>query len=225
MDKDRPSAESKTGGQEPPAGPEGLAGLAPESGRARPFRIAADYLTGRLLIATPSIGDSRFQRTVLLICVHDEQQAMALVLNRPLPGLKVPALLKRMGLGAEGVPDAAVLFGGPVERERGYVLHSDDYCANHSTLSVAPGLAMTDTREVLDALGDPQRRPRRFLLALGYAGWGPGQLENEIRQGAWLTCEPDEALVFGGDLHDRWAKALGKIGVQPERLSSQPGRA
>ena len=225
MDKDRPSPESESGGQEPPAGPEGLAGLAPESGRAPQSRIGGDYLEGRILIATPSIGDSRFERTVLLICVHDEQQAMALVLNRPLTGLKVPVLLKRLGLGGEGVPQAPVLFGGPVERERGYVLHSDDYCASHSTISVAPGLALTDTREVLDALGDPQRRPRKFLLALGYAGWGPGQLEAEIRHGAWLTCEPDESLVFGRDYDVRWDAALGKIGVQPERLSSQVGRA
>ena len=225
MDKDRPSAESGSDGQEPHAGPEGRAGLAPESGRARPYRLAGDYLQGRLLISTPSIGDPRFDRTVLLICVHDEQQAMALVLNRPMPGLRVPALLKRLGLGGEGVPDAPVLFGGPVERERGYVLHSDDYCASHSTLSVAPGLALTDTREVLDALGDPQRRPRRFHLALGYAGWGPGQLESEIRQGAWLTCEPDEKLVFGRDHDGRWSAAMAKIGVQPERLSGQVGWA
>ncbi len=225
MDKDRPSAESGSDGQEPHAGPEGRAGLAPESGRFRAHRLAGDYLQGRLLISTPSIGDSRFDRTVLLICVHDEQQAMALVLNRPMPGLRVPALLKRLGLAGEGVPDAPVLFGGPVERERGYVLHSDDYCASHSTLSVAPGLALTDTREVLDALGDPQRRPRKFHLALGYAGWGPGQLEHEIRQGAWLTCEPDDKLVFGRDHDGRWSAALAKIGVQPERLSGQVGRA
>ena len=225
MDKDRPSAESGSDGQEPHTGPEGLAGLAPEGGRARLSRIGGDYLQGRLLISTPSIGDPRFERTVLVICVHDEQQAMALVLNRPLPGLRVPALLRRLGLDGEGVPDAPVLFGGPVERERGYVLHSDDYCASHSTLSVAPGLALTDTREVLDALGDPQRRPRKFHLALGYAGWGPGQLENEIRQGAWLTCEPDDKLVFGRDHDGRWSAALAKIGVRPERLSGHVGRA
>src|SRR3569833_1312812 len=97
MDKDRPSAETESAGQEPLAGPAGLAGLAPEGARSRPFRLDADYLEGRLLIATPAIGDPRFDRTVLLICVHDEQQAMALVLNRPLPGLKVPGLLKRLG--------------------------------------------------------------------------------------------------------------------------------
>ena len=213
MDKDRPSAEAESGSQESPAGHEGRAGLAPEGG------------AGRILISTPSIGDTRFERTVLLVCLHDEHQAMALVLNHPIPGLKMAGLLLRLGLGGERLPQAPVLYGGPVERERGYVLHSDDYHASQSTLSVAPGLALTDTREVLDALGDPQRRPRKYLLALGYAGWGAGQLESEIRQGAWLTCDAEEDLVFGGDFEGRWAAALGKIGVQPERLSSQMGRA
>ena len=225
MDKDRPSVESEAGAQEPHGGHEGLPGLANEAGRDPDARAAGDYLQGRILIATPSIGDSRFDRTVLLVCVHDEHQAMALVLNQAFPGLKVAGLLHRLGVGGEGLPQAPVLYGGPVERERGYVLHSDDYRASQSTLSVAPGVALTDTREVLDALGDPQRRPRQFLLALGYAGWGAGQLESEIRQGAWLTCEADEDLVFSRDLEGRWAAALGKIGVQPERLSSQVGRA
>ena len=224
MDKDGPSAQSKTGGPEPHGGPDDLAGLEPDALNLRSARAGGDYLQGRLLIATPSIGDGRFERTVLLVCVHDDQQAMALVLNRPAPGLKTPALLRRLGIAGD-VPDAPVLFGGPVERERGYVLHSDDYAASHSTLEVAPGLALTDTREVLDALGDPGRRPRRFLLALGYAGWGAGQLETEIRQGAWLTGDPDESLVFGRDFDGRWGAALGKIGVQPERLSAQAGRA
>jgi len=224
MDKDRPSAEGDTAGLEPPAGHEGLAGVDGGDLRLRPLHPADGYLQGRLLIATPSIGDPRFERTVLLICAHDEQQAMALVLNRPLPGLKAPALLRRLGFAA-GAPDAPVFYGGPVERERGYVLHSDDYVASHSSLEVAPGLMLTDTREVLDALGDVQRRPRRFLLALGYAGWGAGQLESEIRHGAWLTCEPDEALVFGRDFDTRWDRALGKIGVRPDRLSSYAGRA
>jgi putative transcriptional regulator len=226
MDKDRPSTEAEPGAPDLPAGPDDLKG--PDGGHAAHARsgpATAGYLQGQLLIATPAIGDQRFERTVLLVCVHDETQAMALMLNRPMQGLKVPALLRRLGLGGKDVPEAPVLSGGPVERERGYVLHTDDYRASHSTLPVAPGLALTDTREVLDALGDPQRRPRRFLLALGYAGWGAGQLESEIRQGAWLTCDADEALVFGRDVDGLWAAALAKIGVQPERLSIQTGRA
>ena len=226
MDKDRPSAEAEPGSPDLPAGPDDLKGReAGQAAGAHPESAQAGYLQGQLLIATPAIGDQRFERTVLLVCVHDETQAMALMLNRPMQGLKVPALLRRLGLGGKDVPEAPVLAGGPVERERGYVLHTDDYVASHSTLPAGPGLALTDTREVLDALSDPQRRPRRFLLALGYAGWGAGQLESEIRQGAWLTCDPDEELVFGRDLDSRWAAALAKIGVQPERLSTQAGRA
>ena len=225
MNKDRPSAETKSGGPEPSAGADALAGARPVDGaRPQPSRAAGHFLQGRLLIATPAIGDSRFDRTVLLTCAHDEDQAMALVLNRPMPGLSVPSLLRRLGFAGDA-PDAPVLYGGPVERERGYVLHTDDYRASHSTLDVAPGLALTDTREVLDALGDAQRRPRRYLLALGYAGWGAGQLESEIRLGAWLTCEADEELVFGPSQDELWTAAMDKIGVRPERLSSQTGRA
>jgi putative transcriptional regulator len=225
MNKDRPSAESESGGPEPAAGADPLAGARPEDGaRPQPSRAAGHFLQGRLLIAAPAIGDPRFDHTVLLVCVHDQHQAMALVLNRPMPGLNAPSLLRRLGIAGDA-PDAPVLYGGPVERERGYVVHTDDYRASHSTLSVAPGLALTDTREVLDALGDDQRRPRRYLLALGYAGWGAGQLESEIRQGAWLTCEADEALVFGRDYDELWASAMAKIGVRPERLSTQAGRA
>ena len=226
MDKDRPSTEAEPGAQDLPAGPDEMEGReAGKAARTRSEPSTGGYLQGHLLIATPAIGDPRFERTVLLVCVHDETQAMALMLNRPMQGLRVPILLRRLGLGGKDVPEAPVLVGGPVERERGYVLHTDDYSASHSTLPVSPGLALTDTREVLDALGDPQRRPRRFLLALGYAGWGAGQLESEIRQGAWLTCEADETLVFGRDIDGRWAAALAKIGVQPERLSAQTGRA
>ena len=226
MEKDRPSRAKPTTGPDLPAGAEDVqtpgAGQGP---RRRPSPEPGHFLQGRLLIATPSIGDPRFERTVLLICVHDEHQAMALVLNRPLKGLSVPALLRRIGLGGQDVPDAPVLFGGPVEPERGYVLHTDDYDAPPSTLAVAPGVGLTDTREVLDALGDARRRPRRFVLALGYAGWGAGQLDAEIRQGAWLIGDADEALVFGPDLEGRWDAALGKIGVRPDRLSAQVGRA
>src|SRR5665213_3136575 len=133
MNKDRPSAETQSGGPEPSAGAETPAGLEPEGGaRPSPPPAAGHYLQGRLLIATPAIGDSRFDRTVLMVCAHDEDQAMALVINRPMPGLKVPSLLLRLGLGDDDIPDAPVLYGGPVERERGYVLHTDDYRASHS---------------------------------------------------------------------------------------------
>jgi putative transcriptional regulator len=185
----------------------------------------SEFLKGRILIAMPGIGDPRFERAVLLLCSHDGEHAMGIVLNRPLEGLSIAGLLQRLGLETEGAPETPVLFGGPVERERGYVLHSDDYESQGSTIAVADGVAMTDTSEVLDALGDATRRPRRALLALGYAGWGPGQLEGELRQGVWLACDPDEDLLFGDDHEHKWSAALAKIGVSPEHLSPQAGRA
>jgi putative transcriptional regulator len=225
MDKNRPSAGPHPGGPERSAALEEPYGrsIDPE-GRTRD-ETAGDFLQGRILIAMPNIGDPRFERTVLLICAHDEQQAMAIALNRPLNGMKVATLLRRIGLGGDNVPEAPVLFGGPVERERGYVLHTDEYCAAQATVQVAEGVSLTDTREVLDALGQDSRRPRRFLLALGYAGWGAGQLESEIRQGVWLTCDADEELVFGDDHAEKWTQALAKIGVSADRLSTQAGRA
>ena len=134
--------------------------------------VASDFLEGRLLIAMPGIDDPRFDRAVLMVCVHDDGQAMAITLNRPLDGLTVKSLFSKLGIQTEGAPETAVLFGGPVETVRGYVLHTDDYTTSGSTLRVAPGVSLTDTREVLDALSDAERRPRRFALALGYAGRG-----------------------------------------------------
>ena len=225
MDKDRPAPSSVA-----PAGPPGglgepAAGSGGRADEARRPSAEPEFLAGRILIAMPGIGDTRFERTILLICAHDEEQAMGLVLNRPIEGLDVPGLLRKLGLPADGAAEAAVLYGGPVERMRGYVLHTDDWSSPGSTAPVTQGVGMTDTREVLDALGDEARRPRRALLALGYAGWGAGQLEHELRQGVWLACDPDEDLLFGEDHASKWTQALAKIGVTPDRLSAQAGRA
>jgi putative transcriptional regulator len=187
--------------------------------------VESDFLEGRLLIAMPGIDDPRFDRAVLMVCVHDDGQAMAITLNRPLEGLTVKSLFGKLGIQTDGAPETPVLFGGPVETVRGYVLHTDDYSTSTSTLRVAPGVSLTDTREVLDALSDEDRRPRRFALALGYAGWGAGQLERELQDGVWLACEPDEELLFGDDYEGKWTRALAKIGVTPDRLSTQAGRA
>ena len=202
-------------------------GLDPLAGRGfDPSSVVeSDFLEGRLLIAMPGIDDPRFDRAVLMVCVHDDGQAMAITLNRPLDGLTVKSLFSKLGIQTEGAPETAVLFGGPVETVRGYVLHTDDYTTSGSTLRVAPGVALTDTREVLDALSDADRRPRRFALALGYAGWGAGQLERELQEGVWLACDPDEELLFGDDYEGKWTRALAKIGVTPDRLSTQAGRA
>jgi len=190
------------------------------------FDAPTEFLNGRLLIAMPGIDDPRFERTVLLVCRHSSEQAMAIAVNRPIDGVTVPTLLERLGINSEiRLPDDPVLLGGPVERERGHVLHSDDYASPGSTMVVGDGVALTATREVLDAMGSQTRRPRHALLALGYAGWGPGQLEREIQENVWLTCDPDEELVFGQDHEWKWSRALAKLGVSAAQLSTQAGTA
>ena len=184
------------------------------------------YLTGRALIAMPGIEDPRFERAVVLVCAHSRDLAMGLTLNRPVDGLTVPSLIEKLGVTSHiTLPKDLVLLGGPVETERGFVLHTDDYVSAGSSTRVMDGVALTGTREVLEAIASHNERPRRSLLALGYSGWGPGQLEREIRDNVWLTCDPDEALLFGHDYEHKWSMALARIGVNAERLSTQTGRA
>ncbi len=185
-----------------------------------------DPLSGRLLIAMPGIGDPRFERAVILVVNHSADDAMGVALNRPLGGLSLPTLLEKLGVRSQiTVEPRAVLVGGPMERERGFVIHTDDFETADATLPVAEGLAMTATREVLEAMGDPARRPRQSILALGCATWSSGQLEQELRDNVWLIAEPSEALVFDDDHDTKWARALGRLGVAPDRLSGVAGHA
>jgi putative transcriptional regulator len=171
----------------------------------------AEFLTGRLLVAMPGIEDPRFERTVLYLCAHDEEQAMG---------------LERLGVKAETqTPSDLVLLGGPMERERGFVLHTDDFSSPDSTMPVADGLGLTATRDVLDAMASRINRPRKSVLALGYASWGPGQLEQELRDNIWLICDADEGLLFDEDHEHKWTRALAKLGISADHLSAQAGRA
>jgi putative transcriptional regulator len=183
------------------------------------------FFSGQLLIAMPGISDPRFERALILVCAHDPEHAMGLAVNRPVEGLTIPDLLQRLEIRSTiRLPPDLVLMGGPVERERGFVLHTDDYQAEFS-LPVGEGVALTATREVLEVMASPGGHPRRSLLALGYAGWGAGQLEREIKENVWLVCDPDEALIFDHDHEGKWARALAKLGVEAERLSWAMGRA
>jgi putative transcriptional regulator len=185
----------------------------------------AGFLSGQLLIAMPGIGDPRFERSLILICAHDAEHAMGIAVNRPVEGLTLPDLLERLEIKVTAaLEDEPVLFGGPVEVERGFVLHTDDYHAQYS-VDVDGGLALTTTREVLEAMGSHNEHPRRAVLALGYAGWGAGQLEQEIRNNVWLTVEPDEDLIFDGDHEHKWSRALEKLGIDPKFLTAEAGRA
>jgi putative transcriptional regulator len=179
-----------------------------------------------MLIAMPGIEDPRFERAVVLICSHDDQHAMGLAVNRPVEGLTVPSLLARLGVEATiELPSDFVLLGGPVSPERGFVVHTNDYLCEDSSVDVGDGVALTNTREVLVAMASHNRRPRRSILTLGYAGWGAGQLESEIREGVWLTCDADHDLLFGDDHEHKWSMALAKIGASAEQLSAHTGRA
>ena len=187
---------------------------------------ASAYFTGRLLVAMPGIEDPRFERSVILLCAHDDVHAMGITINRPVDGLTVAHLLKQLGVApGTGALDDLVLMGGPVEPERGFVLHTNDHAGPAAGLEVGGGVSLTATREILEALAGRVGRPRRALMALGYAGWDAGQLEREIRDSVWLTCEADEGLLFDDDHEHKWSRALAKIGIAAEFLSAVGGRA
>ncbi|MEO0465179.1 MAG: YqgE/AlgH family protein [Pseudomonadota bacterium] len=182
-------------------------------------------LTGRLLIAMPSIGDNRFKRAVILVCAHNEDYAMGLVLNKPMDGLTLPDLLEQLDVPVDiTLPSLAVLDGGPVGNDRGFVLHSADFHSEGATLDVSDDVFMTATRDVLEAMGTDSA-PLQSTLALGYSGWGPGQLELELQENAWLVGVSDADIVFGLEHDQKWARALDKIGVSSGKLQSTPGRA
>lgn len=182
-------------------------------------------LSGKLLIAMPGLGDPRFARSVIFICAHSEEGTMGLVINRPVSDLRFDDLLAQLGIepGRHGA-SPPIYFGGPVEAGRGFVLHSADYRSREATLRVNAGFSMTATLDILQDITSGQG-PASALLALGYAGWGPGQLEEEIRQNGWLTCDAAPDLVFA--MHDagKWAGALASMGVDAESLSAASGRA
>ena len=183
-------------------------------------------LAGRLLIAMPGIGDPRFEQAVILVCAHEPDHAMGLRLDRPAPGVTLRQVLNKLEMaGADTAPESPVLMGGPVERERGFVLHTPDWTAPDMTLVFAEGLALTATRDALGAMLDPAEGPDRAILALGYAGWGEGQVEEELADNVWLIGEPDAALIFD-DAHDtKWSRALATVGVEASKLSTQMGHA
>ncbi|MGY6411731.1 MAG: YqgE/AlgH family protein [Alkalilacustris sp.] len=182
-------------------------------------------LTGKLLIAMPGMADPRFDRSVIYLCSHSEREAMGLIVNKPAPGLRLADLLRQLDI-EEGpaCPDLPVRLGGPVEHGRGFVLHSADYRSNTSTLRVDDRFGMTATLDVLEDIARGAG-PARAMLMLGYAGWGPGQLEGEIARNGWLTAEADPALVFSDADAGKWSRALASLGVDPLLLSAAAGNA
>ncbi len=184
----------------------------------------AEYLTGQLLIAMPNMLDPRFARTVIYMCVHNAEGAMGLVVNKLVDTLTFPELLEQLEIETLGVaPSVPIHFGGPVESGRGFVLHSGEY-RKSGTIMVGETIGLTATIDILQDIA-AERGPKHSLLALGYAGWGPGQLDGEIQQNAWLHVPADDALVFDTDFETKWERAIAKLGIDPSLLSADAGHA
>jgi putative transcriptional regulator len=189
-------------------------------------------LEGQMLIAMPSIGDSRFARSLIYICAHSAEGAMGIVVNRRSRSLNFSDLLVQLDvisakdaiLLPPAVESVQVLRGGPVEKGRGFVLHSPDFQLDAATLPIEGGMCLTATIDILRAMANGAG-PQKAVLALGYAGWAGGQLEDEILQNGWLTCPADEELLFDEDVGAKYDRALRKLGVDPAMLVGDSGHA
>ena len=192
----------------------------------------SSFLDGQMLIAMPSMSDPRFDRSVIFMCAHSNNGAMGIIVNKRAPMISFSELLDRLDILPQenriklpdDVQSMLVQFGGPVEPGRGFVLHTSDYFSADTSLPIDEQVALTATLDILRAIAGGQG-PRRSLLALGYAGWAPGQLEDEIQRNGWLSCTADEDLLFSHDLDSKYINALHKIGVDPAMLSGEAGHA
>ena len=190
------------------------------------------YLDGQFLIAMPGMQDTRFARSVVYLCAHSSDGAMGIMINQPAPQITFRDLLVQLSIIPEGteirLPGTAgrmqVHRGGPVETGRGFVLHSSDYFIENSTLPIDEHVCLTATLEILKAIA-VGTGPQNAMLALGYAGWAPGQLETEIQSNGWLHCAATPELIFDTDLEAKYGRVLGMIGVDPVRLSGEAGHA
>ena len=198
----------------------------------KPSGGASGYLDGQFLLAMPGMADSRFTRSVVYICAHSPDGAMGIIINQPARKITFSDLLLQLDLvepdelirlptPAEKLP---VLKGGPVETGRGFVLHTADFFIDNSTLSIDKSVSLTATVDILRAIAKGDG-PRKAMLALGYAGWSPGQLEEEIQQNGWLNVPADPGLLFDGDLEGKYGRALRLLGIHPAMLSGEAGHA
>ena len=191
-----------------------------------------NYLDGQMLIAMPGMGDPRFDHTLIYLCAHSQNGAMGLIVNKVTPMMSFGDLVgsldavagEDLGQAAEDLMSMPVLFGGPVEPGRGFVLHTNDYFTPDSSLPVTGKIALTATVDILRAMARGEG-PAHASLALGYSGWAPGQLESEIQHNGWLHCAADEELLFGTAHELKYALALRKLGVDPAMLSGDAGHA
>jgi putative transcriptional regulator len=197
-------------------------------------RVAAKrgYLDGQMLIAMPTMGDERFSRSVIYMCAHSSEGAMGIIVNHPAAHITFSDLLVQLNVipAADTIQlppraeEVRVLKGGPVDTQRGFVLHSSDFYVENSTLPIDDGICLTATLDILKAIASGEG-PKSAILALGYAGWAPGQLEQEIHQNGWLHCPADADLIFGRNVETKYEQALRKIGIDLGMLSSEAGHA
>ena len=201
--------------------------------RSLPLDGAHSFLDGQLLVAMPLMTDTRFARSVIYLCAHSEDGAMGLIINQTAPNISFPDLLDRLDImpgesnrswQSDAFTTMPIHVGGPVETGRGFVLHSSDYFVSESTLSINEGICLTATLDILKAIADG-RGPSRAILALGYAGWSPGQLEDEIQANGWLHCPPDPDIIFSPDHQAKYQRAMAKIGIDPSHLVADAGHA
>jgi putative transcriptional regulator len=187
----------------------------------------APFLSGKLLLAMPGMADPRFERSVTALCIHDENGAVGIGISHKRAGIRLRGLLKQLELDPGEAPDAAIHHGGPVEPGRGFVLHSEDWGGEDTLQVVGPTgklWAMTGTIDVLRAIAEG-RGPTRWIVALGYAGWGPGQLEDEMTRHGWFATPGTPAILFDTPTDERWAAAFKAEGIDPRLLASETGAA
>ncbi len=183
------------------------------------------FLDGKLLVVMPGMGDPRFETAVIFMCAHTPEGAMGLMINNPAKGLDYGELMEQLEIKDNHISDGPrVLFGGPVEHGRGFVLHSKDYFVKGGTMPISDDFGMTATLDILRDIAKGEG-PENRLLCLGYSGWGPGQLEREIQQNGWLICDASVDLVFNKPMAEKWAAAMSSLGFDPAMLSGGGGRA
>ena len=183
------------------------------------------FLEGKLLIAMPSMPDPRFEKSVIYMCAHNDEGAMGIIVNKAIEGLELSTLLEKLSISRAVLSgDMPVLYGGPVQTGRGFVLHTADYESPEQSIHVGAEIALTATVDILRAIGEG-KGPKKFLMALGYAGWGDGQIEDEIKANGWLHCDADSEILFDTPVVDKWRLALARLGAGISGLTGEAGRA
>ncbi len=177
------------------------------------------------MIALPGMPDPRFEKSVIFMCAHSGEGAMGIIINKAVEGLSFRDMMEKLNVAVTAMTsDPPILFGGPVQTGRGFVLHSGEFEGNDSTMAVTDDVSLTATLDILRAIASG-KGPEKSLFALGYAGWDGGQIEDEIRANGWVHCDADNAIIFDDALDNKWSRALGKLGIDMSGLSAHAGRA